>query len=134
MEKDNQHLDQILKDHFKELPLEKTSFDFTKQVMNEVLKEEQKITIRPLPLISKKVWMVAAVAILALILVPFKKQEGGLLDKVSLDFSFLDRVVLPSYEGTAVSNTMLYAALFFTIMMLIQVFYLKGYFDKKMSA
>lgn len=134
MEKDNQHLDQLLKDQFKELPLDIPSNDFTKLVMREVVKEEKKLTTQSLPLISNKVWGLVAAVLVALIFIPFKKQEGGILEKVSLDFSFFENVTLPTYEGAAVSNTMLYAAVLFSIMMFAQVFYLKGYFDKKMSA
>lgn len=134
MEKDNQHLDQLLKDQFKELPLDIPSNDFTKLVMREVVKEEKKLTTQSLPLISNKVWGLVAAVLVALIFIPFKKQEGGILEKVSLDFSFFENVTLPTYEGAAVSNTMLYAAVLFSIMMFAQVFYLKGYFDKKMNA
>lgn len=134
MEKDNQHLDQLLKDQFKELPLDIPSNDFTKLVMREVVKEEKKLTTQSLPLISNKVWGLVAAVLVALIFIPFKKQEGGILEKVSLDFSFFENVTLPTYEGSTVSNTMLYAAVLFSIMMFAQVFYLKGYFDKKMNA
>lgn len=131
-ENKNKQLDAFLKKQIQEIPLDTPSQNFTSNIM-DVLNKEAITQIQYKPLISKKIWFAVAAVILAVILIPFQKQEGGLLEKVSLDFSFLDKLNFSVFEGLAVSNTAFYGLLFFAIMISVQVVYLKGYMDKKMD-
>ncbi|MDT7832873.1 hypothetical protein RQM59_10815 [Flavobacteriaceae bacterium S356] len=129
-------LDRFAKKQIKNLELETPSKGFTKSIMDSISALETKNTFVYKPLIPKKVWILSVAAILAIVLIPFQKQEGGLLEKVSLDFSFLDKVSLPSlnlFEGMNVSSTTFYGFLLFAVMISIQVFYIKGYFSKRAS-
>lgn len=131
-----QRLDSFARKQIQELSLEKPSRGFSNAVMDAISNLEAKSSFAYKPLIPKKVWLIAIAAIVAIVFIPFQKQEGGLLEKVSLDFSFLDKVSLPSidlFEGMSVSSTTFYAFLLFAIMISIQVFYIKGYFSKRAS-
>lgn len=137
MEDNKEHkLDSFARKQIQELELEKTSKGFTNSVMDAISALETKSSFAYQPLISKKVWLAAVAVIVAIVFIPFQKQEGGLLEKVSLDFSFLDKVSLPSFDlfdSVNVSSTTFYAFLLFAIMISIQVFYIKGYFSKRAS-
>lgn len=133
-ENKNTQLDAFLRKQIQELPLETPSKNFTSNIMNVLNDEKVFTTIQYKPLISKKVWFLAAAAIIAVLLIPFQKKEGGLLEKVSLDFSFADKISFSGFlEGLSVSNTAFYGLLFFAIMVFIQVVYLKWQFDKKIT-
>jgi hypothetical protein len=133
-ENKNTQVDAFLKRQIQELPLETPSKNFTSNIMNVLNDEKVYTTIQYKPLISKKIWFVAAAAIIAIFLIPFQKREGGLLEKVSIDLSFADKISFSGLlEGLTVSNTAFYGLLFFAIMVFIQVVYLKGQFDKKMA-
>ncbi len=131
-----QRLDSFARKQIKELALEKPSKGFSNAVMDAISNLESKSSFAYKPLIPKKVWLIAVAAIVAIVFIPFQKQEGGLLEKVNMDFSFLDKVSLPSldlFEGMSVSSTTFYGFLLFAIMISVQVFYIKGYFSKRAS-
>ncbi len=131
-----QRLDSFARKQIKELELEKPSKGFSNAVMDAISNLETKSNFAYKPLIPKKVWLIAVAAIVAIIFIPFQKQEGGLLEKVNVDFSFLDKMSLPSFDlfdSVSVSSTTFYAFLLFAIMISIQVFYIKGYFSKRAS-
>jgi len=135
MEENKQtQIDAFLKKQLQDIPLERPSQNFTSNIMDAIQQEESTATIKYKPLISKKVWFLVAAAIAAIFFIPFQKKEGGLLEKVSLDFSFLDELnVSGLFSGLSVSTTVFYGLLLFAVMMLIQVVYLKGYFAKRIT-
>lgn len=128
-------LDAFIKKQIQEIPLESPSKDFTKNLMGILTKEETSKATQYVPLISKKTWFaIAAAIIVAIFFIPFQKQEGGLLEKVSIDFSFLEKISLSGvFDGFVVSSTTFYGVLLFSIMIIVQIFYLKGYFSKRIS-
>ena len=132
-ESKNKQLDVFFKEQIQEIPLEAPTKDFTKNVMQSIQLENVNSTMYR-PLISKKVWFVAAAAIIALFFIPFPQKEGGMLDKIPIDFSFVDQISLDGvFSGISVSNTTIYALLLFLGMIAIQIFYLKGYFERKIQ-
>lgn len=127
-----QRLDSFARKQIQELKLESPSKGFTNAIMDSISALEDKSTFVYKPLISKKVWFIAVAAIVAIVFIPFQKKEGGLLEKVSVDFSFLDRVSISGvFDGIQVSTATFYAFLLFAIMIFVQVFYFKGYFNKR---
>lgn len=133
-ENKNKQLDAFLKKQIKELPLESPSKNFTATIMSKLQTESAFSHIQYKPLISKKIWFAVAAIVVAVLLIPFQKKEGGLLEKVSIDFSFLDKVSFSGLlDGLSVSTTAFYGLLFFAIMIFVQVVYLKGYFDRKIT-
>lgn len=133
----NKQMDAFLRKHIQEIPLESPSKDFTNTIMG-VLEEEASLKAQYTPLISKKIWVGIATLItafiVALFVIPFQKQQDSLLDKVPLDFSFLDRISFSGlFEGLSISSSTFYAMLLFSIMIGVQIFYIKGYFSKRAS-
>ncbi|MEQ6124712.1 hypothetical protein AAON49_10955 [Pseudotenacibaculum sp. MALMAid0570] len=132
-ENNNKQVDAFLKKQLQEIPLESPSIDFTNHIMSVLDKESSKST-QYVPLISKKVWFAIVAVIVALFFIPFQKQEDSILDKVPIDFSFLDKVNLSGvFEGFSISSATFYAMLLFSIMIFVQIFYIKGYFSKRES-
>ena len=134
-ENKNKKIDAFLKKQIQDIPLDTPSSDFMSNVMNQIQLVEVSTATKYKPLISRKVWIFLAAAVAAIFFIPFQKKEGGLLEKVSLDFSFLDKIDVSSFfDGLSVSNTVFYGLLFFCIMILVQVFYLKDYFSKRIAS
>lgn len=131
-ENKNTQIDAFLKKQIQEMPLESPSKDFTSNLMS-VLEEETSRSTQYVPLISKKIWIGIAALIAAIFFIPFREQKGSLLDKVPLDLSFLDSIKMPTLEGFTISSVALYAIFFFTLMIFAQIFYIKGYFNKRES-
>ncbi len=131
-ENKNTQIDAFLKKQIQEMPLESPSKDFTSNLMS-VLEEETSQSTQYVPLISKKIWIGIAALIVAIFFIPFQEQEGSLMDKVPLDLSFLDSIKMPTLEGVTISSVALYAIFFFTLMIFAQIFYIKGYFNKRES-
>lgn len=130
----NKKLDSFAKRRIKELNLESPSKDFTNAIMDTIADlEAKKVTVYQ-PLISKKVWLGIAALIVGVFFIPFQTQEGSVLNKVSIDLSFLESInVSGLFDGLAVSSTTFYAMLLFSIMGFVQIFYIKGYFNKRTS-
>lgn len=134
-ENKNQQIDAFLKKQLQEIPLESPSKNFTSNIMDVLQEKESSIATLYKPLISKKVWIFVAAAIVAVFFIPFQKTEDSLLNKVSLDFSFLEKINLSGiFDGISISSTSAYVAFFFTIMIFIQVVFLKNHFNKRIEA
>jgi hypothetical protein len=130
----DQILDNFAKKQLKELSLDSPSKGFTNAIMNTITAKEAKKVITYQPLISKKVWLGIAALVVGIFFIPFQAQEDSILKKVSIDFSFLDHINTTGiFDGLAVSSNTFYAALLFSVMISIQIFYLKGYFSKRAS-
>ena len=128
------HLDDFLQKRLQEIPLESPSKDFTANLMNALSSEETSKSISYVPLISKKVWLGIAAVFIGILCIPFQKQEGGILEKV--DLSFMNKISLPEINfdlGITIPTTVFYALLLFSIMIFIQIFYIKGHFNKQIS-
>jgi hypothetical protein len=96
--------------------------------------ELAKSTVIYKPLISKKGWFLLATSIVAVLFVSVKGVESKWLTFPELNFSFLEKISVPSlFDGFSVSNTVLYTACLFAVLISIQLFYLKGYFEKQLS-
>jgi hypothetical protein len=100
--------------------------------MNKIVLENSKSVINTKALISKKVWVVIFASVLAVVLIPFKASEKSLITMPKLDFSFLKKIQIPNFlENVSVSNTVMYAILFFGLMFMAQVIFLKNHFNKR---
>ena len=133
-ENKNTQLDAFLKKQIQEIPLETPSQNFTSNIMDVLHDETAYSRIQYKPLISKKIWLALVAAIVAVVFIPFQKQEGGVLEKVTIDFSFLDKVSFSGLlDGISISTTAFYGLLFFAVMILIQITYLKEYVNRKLG-
>lgn len=134
-ENKNKQIDAFLKKQLQEIPLDSPSKDFTSRIMDVIDQEESTVTTVYKPLISKRVWIFVAATIAAIFFIPFQETEGSLFNKLSLDLSIIGNLN-PSglLDGVSVSSTVFYGFVFFAIMVVIQVVFLKDYFNKKMTA
>ena len=134
---ENKHieeLDAFAKKYVKEIPLEKTSIDFTASIMQTILKENASNVFKTKALITKKGWFLIVSLLLVAIFVPFKQMKETSFTLPEVDFSFLSKFQIPNlFESIAVSNTVLYSVFFFGIMIFAQVVFLKGYFEKRIQ-
>ena len=132
---ENKHIkefDAFAKKYLKEIKTESLSKDFTASLMNKIVLENSKSVINTKALISKKVWFVIFASVLAVVLIPFKASEKSLITMPKLDFSFLEKIQIPNLlENVSVSNTVMYAILFFGLMFMVQVIFLKNHFNKR---
>jgi hypothetical protein len=132
---ENKHIkefDTFAKKYLKEIKTESLSKDFTASLMNKIVLENSKSVINTKALISKKVWVVIFASVLVVVLIPFKASEKSLITMPKLDFSFLKKIQIPNFlENVSVSNTVMYAILFFGLMFMVQVIFLKNHFNKR---
>lgn len=134
---ENKHikeLDAFAKKYVQEIDQEKPSLDFTASLMNKIVLESKSEVFKVKALITKKGWFVISLLVAAVIFIPFNSSEKNVLNLPELDFSFLDKIQIPSlFESFSVSNTVLYAVLFFGLMFFAQVVFIKNHFNKKLE-
>lgn len=110
--------------------LDSPSFNFTSNVMSQVKQTSQSKATVYEPLISKKVWGVIFVAIIALVVYSLfynNPQSSGFLSKIDLSALKFSN---PLSEFKFSTITM-YALLFLSIMVCVQIPMLKNYFNKR---
>ncbi|MBL4644147.1 MAG: hypothetical protein JKY44_11215 [Flavobacteriaceae bacterium] len=135
---ENKHIEEIhafTKKYVQEIPIESPSLDFTSNLMQKIGELQSfKSAITYKPLISKKAWFIVFAAIIAAVLIPFKSSEESLFNLPELNFSFLEKLNFSGLlDNINVSNTTLYFAITFSVLVSIQIFYLKGYFEKQIN-
>lgn len=133
---ENKHikeLDVFAKKYVKEIKRQKPSIDFTASVMNTIVAEQQQKSIyKTTTLISKKVWFLLISLFVAVPFIPLKIAEKSLLQIPKVDFSFFDKIQIPSiFSSISISNITLFAILLFAFMVMVQVVFLKKHFDKR---
>ncbi|CAM1340611.1 hypothetical protein [Tenacibaculum amylolyticum] len=137
---ENKHieeLDTFAKKYINELEVEKPSIDFTKNIMDTILQQEDSKVYKATPLISKKVWILL-LGILSASIFYISRGKSVAWDKIpGVSFGKLPemKVQLPNlFENISISNTMLYAVFFFTILVFVQMYLFKHRFDKDLNS
>ena len=134
---ENKHieeLDAFTKKYIKEIDIEAPSVDFTANLI-EILEKENAKIYNHAPLISKKMWSVLVVFLVGSILYVSKGTSVTWMKIPKIDLSYISSVEMPNLFGNiTVSNTMLYACFFFTLMIFIQVHFLKNHFTKNLES
>lgn len=131
MKESDKNIEQLIEKMMADEKLQSPSIDFTSKIMANVQILEEKKLKAYKPLISKPIWILIGLAVVALVIyasffsvseTDFKIDEVGKLysDRISTAFS-----------GIHLSKNILYAILIVPIMILVQVGILKNYFDKK---
>jgi hypothetical protein len=132
---DNRHIEALgtfAKKYVKEIKQEQPSLDFTASIMQTIAKESTAKVFKRTVLISKKVWFVISVFVLAAVFIPFKASYKGLVNLPKVNFSFFDKIQITNlFESFSVSNTVLYSVFFFGLMFTAQVVFLKSHFNKR---
>ncbi|MCP2026516.1 hypothetical protein L1276_001660 [Flavobacterium sp. HSC-32F16] len=131
MKESDKNIEQLIEKMMAEEKLQSPSIDFTFQIMAKVeLLEEKKLKTYK-PLISKPVWILMGLAIVALVIYIslFSVSENNLkIDEIGKLYS--DKIA-NSFSGIHFSKNIMYAILIVPFMILVQVGILKNYFDKK---
>ncbi len=135
---ENKHieeLDAFAKKYVKDVEQELPTFDFTSSVMNKITEVEISSVYKTTPLISKKVW-VLLFSLLTICIVYVSKGKSIFSNwnmpekfKISTNFEFPDL-----FQGITVSNTMLTACFFFTLLIFIQIYLFKNRFEKDLNS
>ena len=112
--------------------LDTPSTDFTLKIMQELAKEKQLVKTNE-PLISKGMWMLLVVFVLLLFSLPFYFMGWKIQDS---SFSILfgkitDNTILQLFSNLKISKTVSYSLLIFSVFSLLQVLFIKSYFDKQ---
>lgn len=129
----DKHLDNLTKRVFKDSALESPSINFMDNVMAQVNElAKNRVTVYK-PLISNKTWIVIAGILFAIILwVIFNgnHQEFELFSKLNLHgFAIGSRA--NAFFDFKLSDTFMYAIIFFGIMLSLQMSFLKRYYDQQ---
>ncbi len=119
-------VDSIMKDNMIESP----SIDFTSKVMSKVLASKTSNVTLYKPLIPKSVFIAFFGCIIILfiyLLISGVKQENSWFSQIKFDFLYNNGLS----SLFKVSKVMLYAVVSTTIMLLVQISFLKNYFNKQ---
>lgn len=134
MEKNNQNLEEdiFLKKYVKEIALDKTKANFTNSIMDVILQQEKKSILRQEPLISKKIWFLAFGFLATCLWFLLKGKSTSTFKFPTIDLGFLSKIQMPNmFDNFSISLTMLYAIVVFSLMVFVQIFYLKNHFNKR---
>lgn len=135
---ENKHieeLDAFAKKYVKDVEQELPTFDFTSSVMNKITEVEISSVYNPAPLISKKVW-VLLFSLLTICIVYVSKGKSIFSSwKMPEKLKFKPNYEFPDlFQSISVSNTMLYACFFFTLLIFIQMYLFKIRFDRDLNS
>ncbi|MBV1888420.1 MAG: hypothetical protein KUG51_03945 [Urechidicola sp.] len=129
-------LDVFTKKMVQNLPEEKPSVNFSKNVMDAIYAlETAKELKKSQPLISNKVWFLFVMTILAATLYLVTNTsfaDNSLLSKIDLS-KYTNTLSLDMNLGFTVSNITIYGFIFLAIMVSIQIGYIKNYYNSRFN-
>lgn len=132
---ENKHikeLDVFAKKYIKEIAPQKPPANFTSSLMNKINAVQKSKVFVAEPLISRKIWVVISVLISVVLLLPTKFSEQSLFEIPKVDLSFLNKFQVSNLlENISISNTVLYAIIFFGLLFIAQIAFLKNHLDKR---
>ena len=130
-EKIDKQMDNLVKKVIVKASLETPSFDFTVQIMTQLVAKKQSESTIYKPLISRTVWIAIFVGFGVLIAYSFfgiqQESQNWIRDFDGLTYS----AIFNKFPKITVSKTVLYALVSLSVMILIQVSVLKDYLDKR---
>jgi hypothetical protein len=135
---ENKHieeLDAFAKKYIQDIEQESPSLDFTSNVMDIIGETEKSSVFKPTPLISKKVWILLF-SVLTICIIYVSKSKSILATwKMPERFKYNPKFEFPDlFQNISVSNTMLTACFFFTLLIFIQIYLFKTRFDKGLNS
>jgi len=112
--------------------LESPSADFTLKVMQELVKEKQLVALNK-PLISKQIWFMIFAFFLLLLSFTFYFMGGRIQDSLTTTLfeKLFDNSIWQLFSNLKFSKTLSYSLLIFSVFILLQVVFIKSYFDKR---
>nr|WP_298992397.1 hypothetical protein [uncultured Polaribacter sp.] len=132
---ENKHikeLDDFSKKYIKDIDTEKLSPEFTSELMKKI-QVLNVYKVQPFtPLISKKVWFLIGLLLVAILSIPFNSNEESILSVPELGVTFLNKFQFSNlFESVSISNTTFSIICLFGLMIFIQFIYLKKYFESR---
>jgi len=131
----DKELEEIVDKLMNETSLEKPSPDFTAKVMFQVYAANTGTATVYKPLISKRTWFVIFAIILVLLVFIISKgnaQSGTWLNLINI--GEINNKIINSYTGFKFSAITIYSVVLSTIMLLIQIIFLKYNFNKRFQS
>ncbi|KIX19662.1 hypothetical protein SY27_17785 [Flavobacterium sp. 316] len=115
--------------------LESPSTDFTLKIMKEITKENQFYKLNK-PLISRQVWMLVFTFLLLLFSSAFYFIDWKIQDNsfTTLFGEIIDDSIWQLFSNLKFSKTLSYSLLVFSVFSLLQIFFIKSYFDKRFQS
>lgn len=140
MKPDKKNIEEFTKYLIKEAQLESPSSDFVNKVMNAVELEAKPVDLKNYkPLISKLGWIIilVCVAVTGFFMISGTPQSSTLLEKI--DFTFLEtfKPLLETFksinlfEGIRISKLFTFSFVFFSALVILQIFIIKNYFNRQ---
>ncbi|RSK39230.1 hypothetical protein [Mangrovimonas spongiae] len=129
----DKQLEEFIDNVFENSNLESPSVDFSIQVMSKIQAINSTNTTTYKPLISRPVWIALGVIFVTFLSVVFGNATFTQSSWLTfLDFSIVSRLgnIFPSNQ---LPSSLVYAILFFGIMLLVQLTWLKNYFNKRLQ-
>jgi len=129
----DKHLDGLSRKVIGKSAIKSPSFDFTQTLMSQIKAIETSKVTTYVPLISKRIWLLISVGVLSVLGYVFfssTNTKTKWFEYLKLD-RYVDFEVTESFTGFDVSQTMLYVALLFAVMLAIQIPILKHQLDKR---
>lgn len=131
----DKQLNDLTKKVLQDASLEHPSLSFTEAIMSRVTTIAQNSVTVYKPLISKKVWILISIALIAVILFIVLKGDGtssGWLQ--AIDYSIvLNNKLTNSLLNLAIPKTFLYGILLFGVMFCIQIPFLSHHFNQRLK-
>ncbi len=135
---ENKHieeLDAFAKKYINEIESESPSIDFTKNIMDSIQEFEKSEIYKADPLISKKTWSLLIGTLVVSILYVAKGKSIGSIGFSKINLDVFSKIKIPNlFESISVSNIMLYACFFFTVLIFAQIYFLKKRFETNIKS
>ncbi|TCI90650.1 hypothetical protein [Tenacibaculum sp. M341] len=134
---ENKHIDELdsfAKKYMNDIESEIPSMDFTKNIMTTIEATETSKVFKTEPLISKKVWLLLVVTLIASIFYVYKKSSTQLINLPKIEWDLFSKIkIFNAFKNIEVSNVTLYACFFFTLLIFVQISFLKNRFEKRLK-
>jgi hypothetical protein len=129
----DKHIEKLVDKMMKETTLEKPSINFTDRVMSQVEAVAKPSGVVYQPLISKKIWLLIAIGFIALLLFSFfgtQSESKGWFDALNFNMDSVNKFfnVIPK---VTFSKTTFYALIMLSVMIFIQIPFLKHHFNQR---
>ena len=132
--KEDENIEKLVKKMLMDTALESPSADFTQKIMAEVLASEKSKSFNYKPIFSRRTWLIIFTGIIGLFTYVYFNSapaiSGSNTNFSIFNFDKLEKIL----QDFQISPLTGYVILLATIVILIQTFLLKKYFDKRFES
>lgn len=131
---ENENIEKLVEQMMVNIAPESTPVDFTQSVMSEVLTLGKSKSLVYKPILSRRTWLIIFAGIIAIFIYSFLNSEstssGFNLNFIAFNLGTLEKIFQSIQISFVTGNVILFASL----MILIQIFFLKKYLDKRFES